>query len=68
MADAAIHPNFSGEEFDKEKERYIEGLKSDEKCFGSCSSCRVSTCLWNRSPEWRVFEYRKYREDYLGRC
>ena len=30
MADAVLHPNFLIEEFDKEKERLIEGIKSDE--------------------------------------
>ncbi len=30
MADAVLHPNFLKEEFDKEKERLIEGIKSDE--------------------------------------
>ncbi|NQY05115.1 MAG: insulinase family protein [Flavobacteriaceae bacterium] len=30
MADAALHPNFTQEEFDKEKAKLIEGLKSDE--------------------------------------
>jgi predicted Zn-dependent peptidase len=30
MADAALNPNFLQEEFDKEKEKLIEGIKSDE--------------------------------------
>lgn len=30
MADAVLHPNFLDEEFEKEKERLIEGIKSDE--------------------------------------
>ena len=30
MADAVLHPNFLTEEFEKEKERLIEGIKSDE--------------------------------------
>jgi len=30
MADAVLHPNFLNEEFEKEKERLIEGIKSDE--------------------------------------
>ena len=30
MADAALNPNFLKEEFDKEKEKLIEGIKSDE--------------------------------------
>ena len=31
MADAALNPNFLNEEFEKEKEKLIEGIKSDEK-------------------------------------
>ncbi len=31
MADAAINPNFTQEEFDKEKEKTLEGIKSEEK-------------------------------------
>lgn len=44
MADAAINPNFSGEEFDKEKERYIENLKSDEKNVSAVAR-RVESAL-----------------------
>ncbi len=44
MADAAIYPDFSAEEFDKEKERYIEGLKSDEKNVSAVAS-RVESAL-----------------------
>ncbi|SCY76635.1 M16 family metallopeptidase [Flavobacterium caeni] len=31
LADAALHPNFTQEEFDKEKAKLLEGLKNDEK-------------------------------------
>ncbi len=31
MADAAINPNFTQEEFDKEKEKTLENIKSEEK-------------------------------------
>lgn len=31
MADAAMHPDFTQEEFDKEKDKLIEGIKSEEK-------------------------------------
>ncbi|PHS10539.1 MAG: peptidase M16 [Kordia sp.] len=31
MADAAINPNFTAIEFDKEKEKVLEGIKSEEK-------------------------------------
>ncbi|MBU2995612.1 insulinase family protein [Cellulophaga baltica] len=35
MADATINPNFTQEEFDKEKEKIITGLKSEEKDVAS---------------------------------
>ena len=44
MADAAIHPNFSAEEFDKEKERYIENLRSNEKNVSAVAN-RVESAL-----------------------
>ena len=31
MADAAIHPNFTQEEFEKEKEQMLDAIKSEEK-------------------------------------
>jgi len=31
MADAAINPNFTQEEFDKEKDKILEGIKNEEK-------------------------------------
>lgn len=31
MADAAIHPNFTQEEFEKEKQKMLTGLKTEEK-------------------------------------
>lgn len=31
MADAAINPNFTEDEFEKEKEKFLENLKADEK-------------------------------------
>lgn len=44
MAQGAIDPLFSQEEFDKEKEKYIEGLKADEKSVTSTAS-RVKDVL-----------------------
>lgn len=44
MADAAINPNFTQEEFDKEKEKLITGLKSQEKDVSSIAS-RVQSAL-----------------------
>lgn len=44
MADAAINPLLTQEEFDKEKERLIEGLKADEKSIDAISG-RVGSAL-----------------------
>lgn len=38
MADAAINPNFTQEEFDKEKDKLITGLKSQEKDVATIAS------------------------------
>ncbi|WP_282069234.1 M16 family metallopeptidase [Olleya namhaensis] len=44
MADAAINPLFNGEEFEKEKERVLEGLKSNEKSVDAVAG-RVGSAL-----------------------
>ena len=37
MADAALNPNFLNEEFEKEKEKLIEGIKSDENSVAAAA-------------------------------
>ena len=44
MADAALNPNFTQEEFDKEKDKLITGLKSQEKDVSAISN-RVQAAL-----------------------
>ena len=44
MADAAINPNFTQEEFDKEKDKLITGLKTEEKDV-SAIAARVQNAL-----------------------
>ena len=44
MADAAINPNFTQEEFDKEKDKILTGLKSEEKDVAAISD-RVQHAL-----------------------
>ncbi len=44
MADAAINPNFTPEEFDKEKVKLITGLKSEEKDVSAIAN-RVQNAL-----------------------
>jgi len=38
MADAAINPNFTQEEFDKEKAKSLEGIKNEEKNINAISN------------------------------
>ena len=44
MADGALNPNFSQEEFDKEKDKLIEGLKTQEKSVAAVAG-RVQNVL-----------------------
>ena len=44
MADAAINPNFTQEEFDKEKDKLITGLKTQEKDVSAIAN-RVQSAL-----------------------
>jgi zinc protease len=44
MAEAALRPNFTQEELDKEREKAIEGLKTDEKSAGAIAN-RVRNVL-----------------------
>jgi len=44
MADASINPNFTQEEFDKEKEKTLENIKSNEKSV-SAAAGRVKNVL-----------------------
>ena len=44
LADAAIHPNFTQEEFEKEQEILIEGLKTNEKSVAAAAG-KVSRAL-----------------------
>ncbi len=44
MADAAIHPNFTEEEFEKEKQKLLTSLKGDEKDVKAIAS-RVQSAL-----------------------
>jgi zinc protease len=44
MAEGALHPNFTQEDFDKEKAKLIEGLKAEEKSVPAIAS-RVADVL-----------------------
>ena len=48
MADAALHPNFSQDEFDKEKNIILENLKSNEKNVGQAASKLASVLAYGK--------------------
>lgn len=49
MADGALNPKFTQEEFDKQKDKIIEGLKSDEKSVSSVASRVTNVLIYGRS-------------------
>lgn len=56
MAEGALMPNFTQEEFDKERDKLIEGLKTQEKkCYRCCRKSRRCFSLWQKPPGRRIF-------------
>tara|TARA_R110002050_G_scaffold110892_2_gene223587 strand:- start:4253 stop:6322 length:2070 start_codon:yes stop_codon:yes gene_type:complete len=55
MADAAIHPNFTQEEFDKEKEKILTGLKSQEKDVASIAGRAQSALAYGKDHPYGEF-------------
>lgn len=55
MAQGAIDPLFSLEEFEKEKNKYIEGLKADEKSVTSAASRVKSVLTYGKSHPFGEF-------------
>ncbi|RYJ41307.1 insulinase family protein [Flavobacterium beibuense] len=49
MADGALNPVFTQEEFDKQKAKMIEGLKSDEKSVSAVSSRVTDLLIYGKS-------------------
>jgi zinc protease len=49
MADGALYPNFVQEEFDKEKEKLIDGLKTQEKSISAVSRRVENVLAYGRS-------------------
>ena len=45
MAEGALHPNFTQEEFDKEKAKLIEGMKAEEKSSDTPAAVCVEKIL-----------------------
>ena len=49
MADGALNPNFTQEEFDKEKTKLIEGLKSNEKSVSAVAARVVDVLTFGKN-------------------
>ena len=55
MADAAINPNFTQVEFDKEKEKILTGLKSEEKDVASIAGRAQSALAYGKDHPYGEF-------------
>ena len=55
MADAAINPNFTQVEFDKEKEKILTGLKAEEKDVASIASRAQSALAYGKDHPYGEF-------------
>lgn len=55
LADAAINPNFTQEDFDTEKERFIASLKNDEKDVGSIAQRMQNALAYSKSHPYGEF-------------
>jgi len=55
MADAAIHPNFMQEEFEKEKQKILTGLKSQEKDVKAIASNVSGALSYTKSHPYGEF-------------
>jgi zinc protease len=49
MAEGALHPNFTQEEFDKEKAKLIEGMKSEEKSVPAIANRVVDALAYGKN-------------------
>lgn len=56
MADAAINPNFTQVEFDKEKEKTLEGIKSEEKNVKSAATRVKNLLAYGKNHPYGEFE------------
>ncbi len=55
MADATINPLLTKEEFDKEKEKLLEGLKADEKSVDAAAGRVVSALAYGKNHAYGEF-------------
>ena len=58
MADAAINPLFTQEEFDKEKTKVLEGLKNSEKSVSAVAGRVGSALAYGKKHPWRIYHRR----------
>ncbi|WP_167598565.1 insulinase family protein [Leeuwenhoekiella sp. ZYFB001] len=56
LADAAIHPNFTQEEFEKEQTKLIEGLKTNEKSVAAAAGQVSRALLYGKNHPKGEFE------------
>ena len=55
MADGALNPNFTQEEFDKEKDKLIEGLKTQEKSVAAVAGRVQNVLAFGKSHPYGEF-------------
>jgi predicted Zn-dependent peptidase len=55
LADGALNPNFSKEEFDKEKDKLIEGLKTQEKSVAAVAGRVQNVLAYGKSHPYGEF-------------
>lgn len=55
MADATVNPLLTKEEFDKEKEKLLEGLKADEKSVDAAAGRVVSALAYGKNHAYGEF-------------
>ena len=55
LADGALNPNFSKEEFDKEKDKLIEGLKTQEKSVAAVAGRVQNVLAYGKSHPFGEF-------------
>lgn len=55
MADAAINPNFTQEEFDKEKEKILTGIKAEENDVASIANRAQSALAYGKKHPYGEF-------------
>ena len=58
FADAIIHPNFTEEELEKERQKWITNIKAEETASKLFLACSESSGLWSQPPERTIHDRR----------